>query len=465
MTSSVPAERIARVTDLPPNPDGAFVLYWMERSQRTADNPSLVQAVLRAHDLGRPLMVVVHIDPSEPGMNLRHLDYQLRGLQDVHTNLAAMGIRFVLTVGDPVVQLKPLMRAAAWVVVDRVYLRHQKSDQSAVLPHAAGTCERIEGDVVVPTHHVTGKREYAARTLRPKVMREMDRFLEPVRMPPYQAGWAELPDGARALALDAAAEVLRPQTVDDGAWSLPNVPAGEHAASHGLDVFLADRFAAYDAHRNQPQTDDVSHLSKPLRYGHISPVTAVRRARMADVGEASLTSFIEELVVRRELAVNFVEFSPDDYDRYTTLPEWARKTLDEHRDDERTPRYDFATLEAAETHDPYWNAAMDEMRYSGYMHNYMRMYWGKKILEWSDSPEEAFTTALTLNDRWFLDGRDPNSYTGVAWCFGLHDRAWTERAVFGKIRYMNAAGLKRKADPDAYVAKVEQLKRQSHAAR
>lgn len=458
MTSPVPRERTEVLNDRPAQPAGSWVLYWMERSQRTAENPALVHAAWRAQTLGHPLLVAVNVNPQEPGMNRRHLEYQIRGLRDVQAGLQAIGIRFVLTSGEPPHALKPLVQQAAWTVMDRVYLRHQKAAQRAVLEYAGSACERVEGDVVVPTHHVTGKREYAARTLRPKVMRELDDFLNPVGTPNYDGGWALLPDGFAELPLDQAMSHLEPQTRDDGAWPLPHVPAGEHAALHGLDVFLADRFNAYEPHRNQPQTDDVSHLSKPLRYGHISPVTVVRRARTADASDPSLASFIEELVVRRELAVNFVEFSESDYDRYGTLPEWARKTLAEHRYDRREPRYDKSELEAAATHDPYWNAAMDEMRHSGYMHNYMRMYWGKKILEWTDSPEEAFAIALELNDRWFLDGRDPNSYTGVAWCFGLHDRAWTERAIFGKIRYMNAAGLKRKADPEAYVAKVTRLK-------
>jgi deoxyribodipyrimidine photo-lyase len=167
-------------------------------------------------------------------------------------------------------------------------------------------------------------------------------------------------------------------------------------------------------------------------------------------------AFIEELVVRRELAINFCEFEPD-YDSYTCLPEWAKTTLAEHRDDNRPYRYTRAQLEAAETHDPYWNAAMREMVHTGYMHNYMRMYWGKKILEWTNKPEYAFRTALYLNNKYLLDGRDPNSYAGVAWVFGNHDRGWREREVFGKVRYMNAAGLERKCDIEAYVEKVQAL--------
>ncbi|MDQ6654695.1 MAG: deoxyribodipyrimidine photolyase, partial [Verrucomicrobiota bacterium] len=163
-----------------------------------------------------------------------------------------------------------------------------------------------------------------------------------------------------------------------------------------------------------------------------------------------------ELLVRRELSMNWVEFT-EDYERYECLPEWSRKTLAEHARDPRPYLYSRTQLEAAETHDPYWNAAMREMRFSGYMHNHMRMYWGKKILEWTPSPEEGHATALAVNNKFFLDGRDANSFANIAWVFGQHDRPWFERPVFGKVRYMNAAGLERKCDIKGYVAKVNAL--------
>jgi deoxyribodipyrimidine photo-lyase len=167
-------------------------------------------------------------------------------------------------------------------------------------------------------------------------------------------------------------------------------------------------------------------------------------------------AYLEELIVRRELAINFVHYTPD-YDRYRCLPGWAQKTLDEHAADQREQIYDLNSLAAGETHDPYWNAAMAEMRDTGFMHNYMRMYWGKKILEWTPSPEQAFDTALALNNKYFIDGRDPNSFAGVGWVFGLHDRAWFERDIFGKVRYMAASGLERKCDINAYVEKTAAL--------
>jgi deoxyribodipyrimidine photo-lyase len=171
---------------------------------------------------------------------------------------------------------------------------------------------------------------------------------------------------------------------------------------------------------------------------------------------SSRDAFLEELLVRRSLAYNYVWYE-DNYDSYEGLPDWSKKTLAEHKSDEREHVYSIEQLEAAETHDEYWNAAMREMRTTGYMHNYMRMYWGKKILEWSKDPKEAYERVLAINNAYFLDGRDANSYANVSWIFGLHDRPWTEREVFGKVRYMNANGLKRKFDMNAYLYKVDQL--------
>ena len=197
-------------------------------------------------------------------------------------------------------------------------------------------------------------------------------------------------------------------------------------------------------------------MSKYLHYGQISPVYIALEVEAANASKKNKDSYLEELIIRRELPMNFV-FYESNYDKYSALPDWAKKTLAEHKDDERDPGYTRKELEAAETDDPYWNAAMNELKYTGYMHNYMRMYWGKKILEWSSSPEYAFETTLYLNNKYFLDGRDANSFANVAWVFGQHDRGWTERAVFGKVRYMSAGGLERKADPDAYVEKVKGL--------
>ncbi|MCC7300956.1 MAG: deoxyribodipyrimidine photolyase, partial [Verrucomicrobia bacterium] len=224
---------------------------------------------------------------------------------------------------------------------------------------------------------------------------------------------------------------------------------GTVEAKRRLKKFIEESLAVYEAHSNQPQTDDVSALSPYLHFGQISPLYIALEIQKRD----PQSRFLEQLIVRRELAVNFVWFSPD-YDRFSSLPDWAKLTLKNHAKDKRETIYTREQLEQSQTHDPYWNAAMTELRGTGFMHNYMRMYWGKKVLEWSRSPEEAFEMLLAINNKYFLDGRDPNSYAGVAWVFGKHDTAWQERPIFGKVRYMNAAGLERKCDINAYVEKV-----------
>jgi deoxyribodipyrimidine photo-lyase len=232
---------------------------------------------------------------------------------------------------------------------------------------------------------------------------------------------------------------------------------GTSTAKYRFDKFLKNSLANYDQNSNQPQTNDISHMSMYLHFGQISPLYLALQTQKADDSlKDAKDAFLEELIVRRELAMNFVHYTPE-YDTDTCLPAWAKKTLDDHRKDKREFIYSPEQLEDAQTHDEYWNAAMREMVYTGFMHNYMRMYWGKKILEWSETPEKAFETTLALNNRYFLDGRDPNSYTGVAWIYGVHDRAWSERPIFGKLRYMAASGLERKCDIRAYVAKTNQL--------
>jgi len=204
-------------------------------------------------------------------------------------------------------------------------------------------------------------------------------------------------------------------------------------------------------------------MSPYLHFGQISPLYL---ALQISTGPKSLReaqeSYLEELIVRRELAMNFAHYTPR-YDSFACLPQWARKSLIQHKNDFREALYTRKQLENAQTHDDYWNAAMREMKATGFMHNYMRMYWGKKILEWCRTPEYAFRTSLYLNNKYFLDGRDANSYAGVGWVFGLHDRAWFERPIFGKVRYMAATGLERKCDIKAYVQKVDHLESKAEA--
>ncbi len=455
MNPGIQPTRVCRLNEKPEQ-SGRYVLYWMQQSQRAVFNHALEYAVGEANRLGLPLLVGFGLTESYPEANLRHYRFMLEGLRDTARRLQRRGIPFVVRVGNPARVALELAREAARLVCDRGYLRHQKAWRKAVAEAASCPVVQVESDVVVPVETVSEKAEYAARTIRPKLGRHLDDYIVPLPTENLQTRGADLGIHGEELSdVDVVLDRLKlDRSVDplQGFW-----PGGTTSAEQRFDRFLARTLTAYAANRNQPQTDHVSGMSPYLHFGQISPVhLALEVRRRMAAAPKDVQVFLEELVVRRELAVNFVERRPD-YDDFSCLPDWATRTLDRHRSDRREFSYTREQLESADTHDPYWNAAMREMRLSGYMHNYMRMYWGKKILEWSTSPEEAFGTALYLNNRYFLDGRDPNSYAGVAWIFGMHDRPWRERPVFGTVRYMNARGLERKCDIRGYVRKVDRL--------
>lgn len=455
----VDPERVARSNDAPLRSDGTYVLYWMERAQRAEGNPALEHAIRTANALGLPVLVTVVLSHAEPDLNPRHAAYMVAGLADVATGLRRRGVAFAPRLGDPPDVVLRLARDAAMVVCDRGYLRHQRAWHRLVADASPVRVERVEADVVVPADAADDGRAYAARTFRPKLWRQVPRFLR--ELAPTTAGRREpdLTPGDPLASFDPrdVAGTLARWGVHGPVPPVRDARSGTRAGKRALRRFVQERLGRYADDRNQPSRDGPSGLSAALRYGHLSPVTVALWAREAAPDGATLDAFLEQLITRRELAVNFVLHAEADYDRYTSLPRWARATLDVHRGDARPALPDDAALENAETDDPYWNAAMREMRATGYMHGHMRMYWGKRILAWSRTPEEGFARTLALNDRWFLDGRDPNGVANVAWCYGLHDRPWPERPIYGTVRTMTPAGLRRKTDADAYVRKVARL--------
>jgi deoxyribodipyrimidine photo-lyase len=462
-------DRVRVLADGPPRSAGPVVL-WMQQAQRTRANPALAHALAIGALLERPVTVVVGLTPAYPEATARAYAFMLEGLREVRDDLTRRGIGFTLGLGEPPEVALAAARHAAALVVDRGYLRHQRAWRARVAAEAPCPVVQVEGDAVVPVDVASGKAEFAARTLRPKLWRVLEDYLDPVpdaeptrRWSGEPASVAPFEDVAPALADPVG---LRGRLgVDERVAPVSAMfPGGERAAAERLRRLLDDVLASYADDRNQPQRDGVSYLGMHLHFGQVSPVEVLRGVRAAadptgDARDAAgvergAAGFVEELLVRRELSLNHVERS-EGYGTYAALPAWARRTLAAHADDPREHLYDDDALLQGATHDPYWNAAMREMRDTGYQHNYMRMYWGKKVLEWSATPEQAYERLLGWNNRYLLDGRDPNSYAGVGWVFGLHDRPWAERPIFGTVRYMNAAGLRRKADPDAYVRKVE----------
>jgi deoxyribodipyrimidine photo-lyase len=439
--------------------DGRYVLYWMQASQRVEYNHALEHAVGEANALNLPVVVAFGLTDRFPEANLRHYAFMLEGLEEVRKELDSRGIRFVLSHRSPELAATAMAEKAAFVVADRGYLRIQRQWRNHVAKNAPCAVVQVESEAVVPVETASPKEEYTAGTLRPKLQRILKGYLVPLKERPVRKD-------SLSRRLDADSEgdltsLLKKMKIDRAVQPVRAFRGGTARANALLEEFIAKKIRHYDELRNDPGLDYSSHLSPYLHFGQISPLAvALRVSGERSVPATAREAFLEELIVRRELSMNFV-FYNEHYDAYESLPDWARKTLAEHAKDRREVLYGPEQWERAGTHDPYWNAAQREMMITGKMHNYMRMYWGKKILEWSRTPEEGFLTALRLNNRYEIDGRDPNGFAGVAWCFGKHDRAWPERKVFGKIRYMNAAGLRRKFDMDAYLKKVSALERKN----
>jgi deoxyribodipyrimidine photo-lyase len=435
---------------------GSYVLYWMQQSQRAEYNHALEYAVQQANTLGQGVLVGFGLMDDYPEANLRHYTFMLEGLRETQASLVQQGIKMVIQSGSPADVASALGQKASLIVCDCGYLSHQKAWRTQVARSAACGAVQVESDVVIPIEVVSNKAEYAARTIRPKIHKHLNDYLVPFKSSVVKKSSLALK--INGLDLQEIGAVLKKLSLDRSVAPVTQFfNGGTSQAKARFDEFIKKRFKHYVENRNQPQTDDISHMSPHLHFGQISPLyLALQIKAAASRLKEAQEAYLEELIVRRELAMNFVNYTSN-YNSYTCLPQWAQKTLKQHQKDQRQYVYTRSQLEDAATHDEYWNAAMREMKITGFMHNYMRMYWGKKILEWSKTPEHAFRTTLAINNKYFLDGRDPNSYAGVAWVFGVHDRAWFERPIFGKIRYMAASGLERKCDIRGYVSKVDLL--------
>lgn len=441
---------------------GRYVLYWMQASQRAEENPALDAAIARASSLGLPVLVVFGLASSYPEANLRHYSFMIEGLAETRDALEAKGISLAVLRAQPDEAALALAGEAAMIVCDRGYLRHQRRWRARVAKESPCAVVQVESDVVVPIAAASNKAEWSAATLRPKILGLRDEYLAaPPGRPPLpdrDSLGISVPGAVRRLAVRGLDEaLLESLPLDRSVAPVADARGGASRARALLCSFIEEKLPFYADERNDPCLETRSGLSPYLHFGQISAVTvagAVRGASSAP--EAAREAFLEQLIVRRELAMNFVAHTPA-YDSFACLPAWARATLAAHAGDARPYSYSLRQLEQGRTHDPYWNAAMREMRFTGRLHGYMRMYWGKKIIEWSPSPASAFRAALRLNNKYFLDGRDPCSFAGVAWCFGLHDRPWQQRPIFGMVRYMNESGLRRKFDIEGYLRRVEGL--------
>jgi deoxyribodipyrimidine photo-lyase len=426
------------------------VVYWLSRDQRAQDNWALLFSQALSQREKVSLAVVFCLTRQFLGATFRQYAFMIKGLVEVEQSLIEKDIPFYLLLGSPEVELPEFLRqfGAGCLVTDFDPTRLKRQWKEQVARRLDIPFFEVDAHNIVPCWVASEKQEYGAYTIRPKIHRALPEFLD--EFPPLQkqkAGWRE------ATALIDWQKVLAGLTVDRTVPEVSNFKPGETAAREVLGDFLESKLPYYPERRNDPNLDGQSNLSPYLHFGQIAAQRIALEVDDSPAGTKAKEAFLEELIVRRELADNFCFYNLQ-YDSFASFPSWAQKTLDVHRRDPREYLYSLAQFEQAQTHDDLWNAAQLEMVQTGKMHGYLRMYWAKKILEWTRSPEEALQVAIYLNDRYELDGRDPNGYTGIAWSLGgVHDRAWGERKVFGKIRYMSYNGCKSKFDVTAYIKK------------
>lgn len=434
------------------------VMYWMWRDKRVQDNWAFLYAQKVAMELSVPLHVAVCIPPEFGEMTIRHYTFMIEGLKEVAEECDDLNISFHLLTGSPPEKLKPSFLSSheiGLVVADFSPLREHRKWLDTLkksLEKEEVSIHQVDAHNVVPVWVASDKQEYGARTIRKKITNNLPEFLTQfpplVKHPKSYQGKVPSPNFE---------SVYKSIDADTKGWGVEPVecfPHGTVAGLENLEEFVEKRLKAYGAQRNDPNVPALSRLSPWVNMGQISMQRAVLYVKKRGKNHSdSVASFVEEAVIRRELSDNFCYYN-ENYDSVKGATDWAQKTLNDHRKDKREYLYTRKELEEGKTHDDLWNAAQLQLVKEGKMHGFLRMYWAKKVLEWTESPEVALKEALRLNDRYALDGNDPNGFVGVMWSIcGIHDQGWAERPVFGKIRFMNYAGCKRKFDINKFIIK------------
>ncbi len=419
------------------------VIYWMSRDQRIEDNWALLYAQEIAEKEKKDLMVVFFLSSNFLNATIRQYDFMIKGLMEVEEKLQRKNIPFFVFLGEPKVEIEKVDPGV--LITDFDPLKIKRKWKREVNKKIDCAFFEVDAHNIVPCRYVSSKQEFAAYTIRPKINKMLTEFLtefpkvKKQKESKYQKkiNWKKL---YKSLEVDI--------TVEPVDWIFP----GEKAGKRVVKDFVERKLEYYNEDRNNPELNGQSDLSPYLHFGQISSQRVVLEVEKSG---KKAEEFLEEIIVRKELSDNFC-FYNQNYDSVKGFPDWAKKTVEEHKNDKREYLYSRKKLENGETYDELWNSAQKEMVETGKMHGYMRMYWAKKILEWTASASKAIQIAIYLNDKYELDGRDSNGYTGIAWSIGgVHDRAWGERPVFGKIRYMSYKGSRSKFNIENYIEKVE----------
>ncbi|MFT5701728.1 MAG: deoxyribodipyrimidine photo-lyase [Desulforhopalus sp.] len=426
------------------------VVYWMSRDLRVSDNWSLLWAQQEAIIYEKSLLVVFCLTQDLPDTTPDQINFMAQGLQPIINELHKLDIGWICPDKLPNKILPKLLGEidAHSLICDFNPLESQKIIKKQLVEQLSIPINEVDSHNIIPAWTTSSKKEYAAYTIRPKIKRLLDDFLTdipPLSHHPYPC----------TAPLSSAHEMWSvPESKNLTTSSILAIPSGFDKALDAAELFITNGLQTYGTRRNDPCQDGQSGLSPYLHFGQLSAQRLARMVLATNSTEEVTEPFLEELIVRRELSDNYCHYE-ENYDSIEGFSDWAQKTLNQHRDDAREYTYSLETLEKGKTHELLWNCCQLDLVHTGKLHGFLRMYWAKKILEWTMSPETALKYAITLNDKYSLDGHDPNGYTGVAWSIGgVHDRAWGERPVFGKIRYMNKAGCRRKFDVDSYTAHV-----------
>lgn len=438
--------------------DGKCIVYWMQRAQRSLDNPAVDLAIAIGNELRLPVIAFFSVIANFPHANLRHYAFLNQGLADIEADLAARNVTFIVR-RAPNNSLEKFLQEvnAAMLIGDENPCREPERWRKVLSKRLDLPFWTVDADVIVPSAFFP-KHQYMLHTMRPQLNAQLLHFLKPLENLAAEHSW-QRPQNFESFPVRD--DITRGwKYLDRSVPPVDTFNGGTHAALKRLDSFVKRQLSDYPKQRNHPESDGTSRMSPYLHFGHISPLTIALAAEKAvQWGHATAVgrdAYFNELIGWRELSINFVKHVPE-YDSIEGAPDWARSTLREHAQDRREPEYTLEQIEIAQTHDDLWNAAQMQMVKLGWMHNHLRMYWAKKILEWAPNPAHAWEYAVILNDKYELDGRDPNGYAGIAWAIGgVHDRPWFERPIFGTIRYMSRASTGKKFDSKLYIRQIEE---------
>lgn len=455
-------ERVVALNEKPVNREARYVLYWMQMFKRVDNNHALIWAVRKANELKLPLVVYEGLKYYYPWASDRIHTFILEGVEEKRLEFERLGIRYIFYLqkdaDSPKNTVAALAKDAALIVTDDfpcfIIPEHNRriAERAEIAVHA------VDSNGIVPMSKFE-KEGYAAYSIRPKIKKLLDRYLVPLANETVEKSSVGIDiqcDFETLVTSDNIPNLVADCDIDHSVPASTVYQGGTAKGRERLKLFITDILCNYDKARSKPDQDGSSRLSSYLHFGFISPLEIALAVREADAPQESIDAYLEELIVRRELSYNMTRFNHK-YDSLAALPDWVHKTMRKHADDERQFNYSLEQLERGETHDELWNAATREMVATGEMHNYVRMLWGKNVIAWSPTYEVAFETLVHLNNKYCLDGRNPNSYAGILWCFGKHDRPWMEREVFGQIRYMTSGSTGKKFDSKKYIEWTKKL--------